>query len=407
MKILHTSDWHIGKKLESFSRLKEQQEVLEEIGNIAHNHNVDAVIIAGDLFDNFNPATEAIDLFYKTVKKLSNQGQTPVIAISGNHDSPDRIESPDPLARECGIIFVGYPNSEAHKLELESGLKIVHSEPGYIELSLPNYNYPLRIIATPYANEHRIKKYLDTADKEKELRLFLQEFWKNLADKYCDDKGVNMLTTHLFVIPKDSDEKEEADDEKPITHVGGAQAIFTNNFPDKIQYVALGHIHKYKKLENPTPIVYSGSPIAYSFAEAQQQKYVTIIEAEPGQKVQLENIPLQCGKRLTRLHAIHMNNALELLSHHKNDLIELTIDCDTFLTAAERKQLNDTHPHIITLIPNVKSTDITTRHQKNIDLMADRSQLFKEYFEYVHGAKPNENIMNLFNEILSANSNNQ
>ncbi len=407
MKILHTSDWHIGKKLESFSRLPEQQEVLDEICLIANQNQVDAVIIAGDLFDNFNPPTEAIELFYKTLKKLSNEGNRPVIAISGNHDSPDRIESPDPLARECGIIFLGYPHSETQKLKLETSLEILQSEPGFIELHIPDCTYPLRIIATPYANEHRIKKYLDASDKESELREFLEDFWKNLANNYCDNKGVNILTTHLFVIPKGSNEKENADDEKPITHVGGAQAIYTSNFPEQVQYVALGHIHRNKNIGSSTPIVYSGSPIAYSFAEAQQQKYVTIINIEPGQLAQFENIELHSGKKLSRLHAKNIIDAIEVLKQHGNDLIELTLDCETYLTAAERKQLNETHPNIITLIPNVKSKDDTSTSHKNIDLMANRTQLFEEYFAHVHGSKPNENIMNLFNEILSANSNNQ
>ncbi len=125
MKILHTSDWHLGKRLENFSRLEEQQAVLNEICEIADNENVDAVLVAGDLFDTFNPPTEAVDLFYKTLKRLTNGGKRPVIAIAGNHDSPDRIEAPDPLARECGIIFTGYPNSVVPEFELETGLKIL------------------------------------------------------------------------------------------------------------------------------------------------------------------------------------------------------------------------------------------------------------------------------------------
>ena len=100
MKILHTSDWHLGKRLEEFSRLEEQKAVMQEICEIAEREQADAVIVAGDLFDTFNPPTEAIDLLYKTLKRLTANGRRPVIAIAGNHDSPDRIEAPDPLARD-------------------------------------------------------------------------------------------------------------------------------------------------------------------------------------------------------------------------------------------------------------------------------------------------------------------
>ncbi|MCB0293286.1 MAG: exonuclease subunit SbcD, partial [Calditrichaeota bacterium] len=101
MKILHTADWHLGKRLERFSRLEEQREVLEEICGIAEQEAVDAVIIAGDIYDTFNPASEAVELFYKTVKRLADEGRRAVVAIAGNHDSPDRFAAPEPLAREC------------------------------------------------------------------------------------------------------------------------------------------------------------------------------------------------------------------------------------------------------------------------------------------------------------------
>ena len=111
MKILHTADWHLGKRLDRFSRIDEQRAVMEEIVQIANDQKVDMVIVAGDLFDNFTPNTDAVELFYKTLKQLSYEGKRPVVAISGNHDSPKLIDAPDPLARECGIFLIGYPNA--------------------------------------------------------------------------------------------------------------------------------------------------------------------------------------------------------------------------------------------------------------------------------------------------------
>src|SRR5690606_14135224 len=107
MRILHTADWHLGKRLDNFSRLDEQILVMDEIVEKADKYQVDVVIVAGDLFDAFNPSTEAIELFYRTLKRLTKGGARPVIAISGNHDSPSLIDAPDPLARECGIILIG------------------------------------------------------------------------------------------------------------------------------------------------------------------------------------------------------------------------------------------------------------------------------------------------------------
>jgi exonuclease SbcD len=92
MKVLHT-DWHLGKNWIIFSFEEEQQRVMNEICDIADSQNTDVVIVAGDLFDTFNPPVEAVDLLYKTLKRLTNNGKRPVVA-AGNHDSPDRIDSP-------------------------------------------------------------------------------------------------------------------------------------------------------------------------------------------------------------------------------------------------------------------------------------------------------------------------
>ena len=356
MKLLHTSDWHLGKRLEDFSRLEEQQAVLQEICEIAEREQVDAIIVAGDLFDTFNPPTEAVDLFYRTLKRLTNNGKRPVIAIAGNHDSPDRIEAPDPLARECGIIFAGYPNSVVPEFELESGLKVLQSNEGFLELKLPGVDVPLRLLLTPYANEFRLKTYLGHENSEEELRTVLQEKWKELAEKYCENKGVNLLVTHLFLVKKGDPLPEEPADEKPILHVGGAQVIYTENIPKQIQYTAIGHLHRMHRVDSqPCPVYYSGSPLSYSFAEANQKKYVILIDAEPGKVASIQEIELTKGKKLLRKRAEGMDEALAWLTENADCLVELTMVTDTYLTAQERKQLNGMHNGIVTIIPEVKN----------------------------------------------------
>ena len=124
MRILHTADWHVGKKLERYPRLDEQKEVLNEIAKIADDKRADLVVVAGDLFDNFSPSTDAEHSFYRALKRLSAEGRRPVIAIAGNHDSPDRIEVPNPLALENGIFFSGYPHSVLPRIELDTGIHI-------------------------------------------------------------------------------------------------------------------------------------------------------------------------------------------------------------------------------------------------------------------------------------------
>ena len=200
--------------------MEEQKEVLLEICEIAEREAVDAVIVAGDLFDNFNPSSEATELLYSTLHRLSDNGKRAVVAIAGNHDSPERIEVPDALARACGIIFVGFPNAEVRPFSSQNGIAVSKTDKGFIELYLPNCSFPLRLILTPYANELRIKAFLGVDDSEDGLRLHLQNHWQTLADKYFDEAGVNILVSHLFMMKKGGEQPEEPEDEKPIFTCG-------------------------------------------------------------------------------------------------------------------------------------------------------------------------------------------
>jgi len=403
MKLLHTSDWHLGKRLENLLRLDEQKEVLNEICVIAETEQVDAVIISGDLFDTYNPSADAVDLFYKTLKRLANSGKRAVIAIAGNHDSPDRIAAPDPLARECGILFAGYPNVLIPPFELDAGLMVTQSEEGFVELLLPGCPDPLRILLTPYANEFRLKAYLGHEDSEEELRKLLNDKWSSIAQKYCDNKGVNILISHLFFARKGAALPEEPEDEKPILHVGGAQVIYSENVPPQIQYVALGHLHRKQTIDtSPCPVIYSGSPLSYSFAEADQKKYVVLIDAEPGKVPSITNHELSRAKRLLRKRAEGIDEALAWLHDHQSALVELTIVTETYLTAEERKLLHQVHDGIITIIPDIVKPDGAQENfRMKIDLTKGMEELFTDYFRHEKGQEPNQQILNLFKEVLA------
>ncbi|HAS43759.1 MAG TPA: exonuclease sbcCD subunit D [Microscillaceae bacterium] len=404
MKILHTADWHLGKKLETHARLPEQIEVLNEICEIADKEAADVVIVAGDLYDTFNPTNEAITLFYKTLKRISKNGERPVIAIAGNHDSPDRIEAPDPLARECGIILLGYPHSMVSPFRLDTGLEVTKSEPGFLELKVPGQATPLRLILTPYANELRLKTYLGLSDREENLRDLLQQKWQHLADAHCDDQGINMMVAHLFMMKKGEAQPLEDDSEKSILHIGGAQAIYTEQVPKQLQYVALGHLHRYQNISGgPCPVVYSSSPLAYSFAEANQTKYVVLVEAEAGKEVKLTPTELQKGKKLLRGRFESIDKALDWLKENPNALIEITIVTDHYLTAKERKSLNEQHPGIIAIIPEVKTkTSSLSDKAASIDTSKHIDDLFRDYFKSRNNEQePNERLMDLFREVRS------
>ena len=398
MKILHTADWHLGKRLDRFSRLEEQILVMNEIVEIANEQHVNLVLIAGDLFDNFNPGVEATELFYKTLKRLSLNGKRPVVAISGNHDSPNLIDAPDPLARECGIILIGHPKAEVSPFEVE-GFTIINSAPGYIEIQMKNQDFPVRILHTPYANEVRLKEYFGQ-NKEEGLNNVLAENWKNLADKYCDENGVNLLMAHLYMNKKGAPLLEEPEGEKPIK-IGNADLIYSDIIPAQIQYTALGHLHGCRNIgTEDKPVVYASSPLCYSFSEAGQTKYVSIIDAQPNQKVAFERIPLQNGKSLARKTFNNVETAVEWLTENQNSLVELTLESETFLTAEERKRIYQTHHGIVHLIPKIRNQEFNENELRTVNLNQDIQSLFKDYFKSKNnGQEANEDLINLFNEI--------
>jgi DNA repair protein SbcD/Mre11 len=403
LKILHTGDWHLGKRLQEFSRLEEQKLVLEEIIQIAENESVDLVLLAGDIFDSFNPSHDAVELLYKTLSRLSNYGKRPVFAISGNHDSTQFVEAPDPLAREMGIFFYSRYDSCIPTGKLDNGIEIVASEPGFVAFILPGIPFPIRIILAPYANEALLKVYLGDTDRETQLRTLLAEKWKGLGERHCNSDGVNLFVGHFFFIREGEKPEAEPESERPILHVGGTQAIYTHNIPGCIQYAALGHLHRYHAVSRePFPAVYSSSPLAYSFSEADQQKQVVIIEAEPGKEVDYRPVPLEKGRPLCKKTFEDLEMALEWLAQNPYCFVEITFITDHSIDAFTRKAIMKAHDGIINLIPQIKNPEGSIRPKIQVeDLSKDMTTLFGMYYESEKGIAPNANIQDLFKEIIS------
>lgn len=399
LKILHTADWHLGKRLDYFSRFDEQKEVLDEIVQIADQEQVDLVIVAGDLFDAFNPPVEAIELLYKTLKRLTKNGSRPVIAIAGNHDSPDRVDAPDSLARDCGIIFAGKPNMKFNPYQIEGGFEITKGDIGFLEIKLPGHDFPIRLLITAFANEHRLKEYLGE-DEQIGLNEVLSKKWSSLADLYCDDRGANILVSHLYMNKKGGPVLEEPDGEKPL-RIGFADTVYTECIPPQIQYTALGHLHRYQEVGgHRAPVIYSSSPLCYSFSEAGQDKKVVIVTLEPHKEAVYKTINIQSGKKLVRKKFHSVTDAIDWLTVNQDCLVELTLVSETSLTQGEKKRIEDSHPGIIYIIPEVNSSatyqnEPISRRSKSIN------ENFSDYFRYRNNDQsPSEELIALFNEVL-------
>jgi exonuclease SbcD len=394
MKILHTADWHLGKKLYHAERLPEQEAFLEELLAICDAQEIDCILVAGDLFDVGNPSNESVEIFYRYLKRLSKDGQRPIVVISGNHDSADRISAPNPLAQECGILLFGNPNETIPQFETEAGLKVSQSAPGFVEIQHSSWAFPLRIIATPFVNEVRLKRKLG-ADVVTGLQDYLTNHWEDLASQYFDSKGCNMVMSHLFVSKRGETPPEEPDGEKPV-HLGTASIVYSDLFP-ACDYVALGHLHRSQEVRGgKAPVHYSGSPIAFSFSEAHHEKVVHVLECSPRLE-KVEKVPIQAGRSLARKTCTTVKEAMEWLAENKECFTELTMETKEYLSGEEITELRGASKYLLNIVPK----PILDQEEGDMewDIGMDFMTLFGQYFKHKEGQEPGEDILEMLQEI--------
>lgn len=400
MKILHTADWHLGKWLGSISRLPEQKEVLEELCSIVEQENPDIVLIAGDIYDQINPPVEAVYLLHQTLMKMSANGKRAIIIIAGNHDSPERIEAIEPLLFQSGIIVAGWPFSAPMCYSIPSGISIISSAQGFVELQLPHCKYPVKVLLGAYANTVRCTPLLSPDNQD--IQGILKKLWNNTHSLYQNKEGFNLFIGHgLFV---GSTIPEEDEGERSVM-VGGAQAIPLSYIPENIDYAALGHIHKPLKFDSASfPILYSGSPLCYSMAEAGQKKHIVMAEfVSPGQSAVLRYIELSKGKSLIKIYADSVQDALQSLSTCQNSYVELHLILSNHITIEEKNKLYDAHDGIVDILLKMDMSNAVLESMP--DMTISISELFKSFYKEKKGIDPSKEMMQLFNEVLNSTNN--
>lgn len=401
IKILHTSDWHLGKRLSEFSRLEEQREIMQELIVFANAESVDAVVVGGDLFDLFQPSHETQELLYQTLFQLCDNGKRPVVAIAGNHDSHALIEAPLPLAKELGILLLGANHAPMASITNAKGVDITIPENGMVQLFFPDKQRKVNIIVAPYANEQLLKIYLGEEKREEELREILKLKWADLGRKYFLEGDINLFLGHFFFMKKGGSQEEEPEGERSILHIGGAQALFTDGLPDGLHYAALGHLHRYHAVDQTRfPVVYAGSILQYSFSESGQPKVALLLNFT--EKLEMSELQFSKGYTLERKSFESFSEALSWLQENQNTYVELTMISDDALEASSRKALLAAHSRIVYLIPKRKNIDATSSNMVNADdIMQDIPTLFKKYFESEKGQEPSAEIMDLLTEVVS------
>lgn len=385
--------------MEGRSRIAEQKEVMEEIIDISEREGVNLVLIAGDVYDTYNPSTEAEELFYSTLEKLAGNGKRAVVVIAGNHDHPDRIHAAHPIAVKHGIFLVGLPGETLTAHDNDSGPRILAAGPGWLELTVPGCTENAVICTLAYPSESRLNELLvqSLADEEKVHEAYsdrVAEALENASAHFKDDT-VNLIVSHIYMMGG-----IECDSERQI-QIGGVYSVAPKALPEKAHYAALGHLHRPQSVGNsPIPCRYSGSPLCYSFSEAGQQKEVVIVDVIPGKPAQINQVKLTKGYPLKQWSAESLAQAREWCEMPENHgcWVDLEIKSDNILSSLEINELRKNHPRLVNIrlmLPEMAQEESSMLTQMNTE------EKFRAFVKRNDGVEPEEDLVQLFLDVLN------
>ncbi|MDO7877502.1 exonuclease subunit SbcD [Hymenobacter sp. ASUV-10] len=287
MRVLHTADWHLGQHfLTGQERLTEQQLFLDWLLTAVQTYGVDALVIAGDVFDTTSPSHAAQELYYTFLVRMQATSCRDIVVVGGNHDSPSLLNASRQLLRQLRIHVVGG----------------VPTDPGEQIISLPG----LAVAAVPFLRDRDIRLAVagETPD-ERQLRIreSIAGHYAALADHDAlrrlreQDRPV-LATGHLYAAGGEAREGAERD-----VHIGGLGLVGAEHFPAAFDYVALGHLHRPQVVGGRAHIRYSGSPVPLSFTEADDRQQVLLLDfAGAGTPPVITPLPVPVSRRLQRFH---------------------------------------------------------------------------------------------------------
>jgi exonuclease SbcD len=276
LKFIHTADWHLGKLVQGVYMTEDQKYVLQQLIDTVEGERPDAVIIAGDLYDRAVPPTEAVELLDKLLERLVIDLQTPVLAISGNHDSPDRLNFATTMMAGQGLHLAG---------QFKGKPVVLHDEHGEVHFHLVPYAEPAQV--RYLLGDDSVKSHDDAA------RAITERIIAGM-----DPAARHVYVGHAFVTPHGEQQNNTSESERPLS-IGGAEYVHADYFA-RFHYTALGHLHQaHFVLEEK--IRYAGSPLKYSISEEHHHKGFFIVELDGQGQVTVEKRSFQPRRDLRRV----------------------------------------------------------------------------------------------------------
>lgn len=370
MKLIHLSDLHIGKRVNEFSMIEDQKYILKKILNIIDDEKPDGIIIAGDVYDKTVPSAEAVQLFDDFLCRLAER-KLQVYIISGNHDSAERLAFGGRIMGISGIHMSPVYDGKAVCIQQEDEFGV------------------LNIYMLPFIKPAHVRRFFP----DEEIESYTDAIRVAVENIQIDTTQRNLIITHQFVTGATTSESEELS-------VGGSDNVDVSVF-DEFDYVALGHIHGPQKMSRET-VRYCGTPLKYSFSEANHKKSVTIVEiAEKGNIIirTTDLVPLRDMREIRGTY-MEITDRRNYQDTNTNDYMHITLtDEDDILNAIG---------NLRTIYPNIMKLDYDNkRTRSNASVEVDESiekkkpiELFSEFYEMRNNQPISEEQLNFTSELI-------
>jgi exonuclease SbcD len=287
MKIVHTSDWHVGRRWKGIQRLDELEAVLEHLAAFIERESIDLVLHTGDVFESRNPPAEAEQLVNRFLVRVGRTGAH-MLVIAGNHDDPLRLDARSLLTELVNVQILGRPRPASR-----GGTRVIETRGGEKAV----------VAALPFASPGAWVSALDLAGEEESARKQYARMFERAVQDLCGafrPDAVNLLMAHTHLEGALFGESERR------VHIGEDWAASPEALPRKASYIALGHIHRPQKIDAPAPAYYAGSLLQMDFGEAGEEKSFVVVTASPGQPARpadIAHVPYEGGLPLVDLRA--------------------------------------------------------------------------------------------------------
>lgn len=323
MKFAHLSDLHLGKYLNQYSLMEDQEYILKQIIQRIREQDVDVVLVSGDIYDRAVPPGEAVALFDDFLSELA-EDQRKVCIISGNHDSPERIAFASRLIAASGVYLSPVYQGEIQPVRLED-----------------SYG-PVNIYMLPFIKPVHVRHFFP----EEEIHSYTDAVRSAITHMNVDGRERNVLLAHQFVTGASRSDSEDIS-------VGGLDNVDADVF-DHFDYVALGHLHRAQNVEN-NRIRYCGTPLKYSFSECKDEKTVTIVELGNKEDILVDTVPL-----------VPLRDMIELEGEFREVVsapFYENVDTEAFirLTLTDEREVLDAFSRLRSIYPNLMAMDYKKR----------------------------------------------